>query len=63
MPAGGSRFPHQLELAAQAEAAGFAALWVRDVPLNHPGYPEAIGHLDPGHGWAPWPPAPGASIS
>lgn len=40
-------FPRQLDLAAQAEAAGFAALWVRDVPLNHPGYPEAIGHLDP----------------
>ena len=40
-------FHHQLELAAQAESAGFAALWVRDVPLNHPGYPEAIGHLDP----------------
>ncbi|OVZ59401.1 LLM class flavin-dependent oxidoreductase [Pigmentiphaga sp. NML080357] len=40
-------FRRQLELAAQAEAAGFAALWVRDVPLNHPGYPESIGHLDP----------------
>lgn len=40
-------FHRQLDLAKRAEAAGFAALWVRDVPLNHPGYPESIGHLDP----------------
>lgn len=40
-------FAHQLYLAALAERLGFAALWVRDVPLNGPWYPEAFGHLDP----------------
>lgn len=40
-------FAHQLELAVLAERLGFAAVWVRDVPLNGPWYPEAFGHLDP----------------
>lgn len=38
---------HQLELAALAERLGFAAVWVRDVPLNGPWYPEEFGHPDP----------------
>lgn len=37
----------QLDLAEQADAAGFRALWVRDVPLNSASYPDPIGHLDP----------------
>ncbi|GGF00671.1 coenzyme F420-dependent N5,N10-methylene tetrahydromethanopterin reductase [Aliidongia dinghuensis] len=34
-------------LAALAEELGFSAVWVRDVPLNGPWYPEAFGHPDP----------------
>ncbi|GAA5235869.1 TIGR03571 family LLM class oxidoreductase [Verticiella sediminum] len=37
----------QLALARQADALGFDALWVRDVPLNHPDYPDPVGHPDP----------------
>jgi len=37
----------QLALARQADELGFAALWLRDVPLNSPGYPDPIGHSDP----------------
>lgn len=37
----------QLALAAHAEALGFAALWIRDVPLNSPDYPDPTGHSDP----------------
>lgn len=37
----------QLDLAQRADAAGFRALWVRDVPLNSAGYPDPVGHLDP----------------
>lgn len=37
----------QLDLAQRADAAGFRALWVRDVPLNSDGYPDPVGHLDP----------------
>jgi luciferase-type oxidoreductase len=37
----------QLELAALADHLGFAALWVRDVPLNSPAYPDPVGHIDP----------------
>jgi len=40
-------FARQIELAVLAERLGFAAIWVRDVPLNGPWYPEAFGHLDP----------------
>ncbi|MCP8894604.1 TIGR03571 family LLM class oxidoreductase [Shinella daejeonensis] len=40
-------FRQQVELAALAEQLGFAAVWVRDVPLNGPWYPEAFGHPDP----------------
>ncbi|WP_223115737.1 TIGR03571 family LLM class oxidoreductase [Paracoccus amoyensis] len=40
-------FRQQVELAAQAEELGFAAVWVRDVPLNGPWYPETFGHPDP----------------
>ena len=36
----------QRELAALADRLGFDALWVRDVPLNSPGYPDPVGHLD-----------------
>jgi luciferase-type oxidoreductase len=37
----------QLALAERAEALGFAALWIRDVPLNSPDYPDPTGHSDP----------------
>lgn len=40
-------FGLQLELAARADELGFAALWVRDVPLNSPSYPDPVGHSDP----------------
>lgn len=40
-------FTTQLSLAEQAEKAGLAALWVRDVPLNSADYPDPIGHSDP----------------
>ncbi|MCK9510295.1 MAG: TIGR03571 family LLM class oxidoreductase [Pigmentiphaga sp.] len=40
-------FREQVELAALAEQLGFAAVWVRDVPLNGPWYPESFGHPDP----------------
>jgi luciferase-type oxidoreductase len=40
-------FREQVALARRAEELGFAAVWVRDVPLNGPWYPETIGHLDP----------------
>ncbi|HEV7322779.1 MAG TPA: TIGR03571 family LLM class oxidoreductase [Ensifer sp.] len=39
----------QLDLAKLADALGFRALWVRDVPLNSVDYPDPVGHLDP---WA-----------
>lgn len=37
----------QLALARQADELGFAALWLRDVPLNSPCYPDPVGHSDP----------------
>lgn len=37
----------QLAFARQADELGFAALWVRDVPLNSTEYPDPVGHLDP----------------
>lgn len=40
-------FNEQLELAALADALGFRALWIRDVPLNSADYPDPVGHLDP----------------
>lgn len=40
-------FHAQLDLAARADALGFRALWVRDVPLNSAEYPDPVGHLDP----------------
>ncbi|MBP0592595.1 LLM class oxidoreductase [Paraburkholderia sp. LEh10] len=40
-------FREQLEFAALADALGFRALWVRDVPLNSADYPDPVGHLDP----------------
>lgn len=40
-------FGEQLELAQKADAFGFDALWVRDVPLNSQDYPDPVGHLDP----------------
>jgi len=40
-------FGEQLSLAAHADALGFRALWVRDVPLNSAAYPDPVGHLDP----------------
>ena len=40
-------FDEQLELAALADALGFRALWIRDVPLNSADYPDPVGHLDP----------------
>ncbi|MCF3934069.1 LLM class flavin-dependent oxidoreductase [Acuticoccus sp. M5D2P5] len=40
-------FREQVDIAAEADALGFAAWWVRDVPLNGSWYPEEFGHLDP----------------
>lgn len=40
-------FREQIEIARHADAAGFRALWVRDVPLNSADYPDPVGHLDP----------------
>ncbi|REE91234.1 LLM class oxidoreductase [Cupriavidus plantarum] len=40
-------FGEQLALAEHADALGFRALWVRDVPLNSDAYPDPVGHLDP----------------
>lgn len=40
-------FRQQVELATLADQLGFAAIWVRDVPLNGPWYPETFGHADP----------------
>lgn len=37
----------QLRLARLADEMGFAALWLRDVPLNSPDYPDPLGHPDP----------------
>ncbi len=37
----------QFAHAALADRLGFAALWIRDVPLNAPDYPDPVGHLDP----------------
>ena len=37
----------QLAVARRADELGFTALWVRDVPLNSPDYPDPIEHLDP----------------
>ncbi|WP_110692466.1 TIGR03571 family LLM class oxidoreductase [Salinicola halophyticus] len=37
----------QRRLAGLADAAGFRALWIRDVPLNSRDYPDPTGHLDP----------------
>jgi luciferase-type oxidoreductase len=40
-------FREQIALAQHADALGFRALWVRDVPLNSADYPDPVGHLDP----------------
>jgi luciferase-type oxidoreductase len=40
-------FRAQLDLAKLADALGYRALWVRDVPLNSADYPDPVGHLDP----------------
>ncbi|MFC0401593.1 LLM class oxidoreductase [Paraburkholderia rhizosphaerae] len=40
-------FNEQIALAQRADALGFRALWVRDVPLNSADYPDPVGHLDP----------------
>ncbi|MGV8919267.1 MAG: LLM class oxidoreductase [Pseudomonas sp.] len=40
-------FREQVLLARHADALGFRALWVRDVPLNSADYPDPVGHLDP----------------
>lgn len=40
-------FGEQLQLAKLADALGFRALWIRDVPLNSADYPDPVGHLDP----------------
>jgi luciferase-type oxidoreductase len=38
---------HQIELAQQAEAGGFKALWVRDVPLKVPSFGDVGQIFDP----------------
>lgn len=43
MPDPAGQFAH----AMRADQLGFDALWVRDVPLNSPDYPDPVGHLDP----------------
>jgi luciferase-type oxidoreductase len=40
-------FNAQLSIARLADELGFAALWVRDVPLNSDSYPDPVGHSDP----------------
>ncbi|APR38981.1 TIGR03571 family LLM class oxidoreductase [Paraburkholderia sp. SOS3] len=40
-------FNEQIALAQRADALGYRALWVRDVPLNSADYPDPVGHLDP----------------
>lgn len=40
-------FDEQIALAKLVDELGFAALWVRDVPLNSSDYPDPVGHLDP----------------
>ncbi|WP_345816128.1 LLM class oxidoreductase [Paraburkholderia sp. PREW-6R] len=40
-------FTEQVLLAERADRHAFRALWVRDVPLNSPDYPDPVGHLDP----------------
>jgi len=40
-------YAEQVDFAVRADALGFAAYWVRDVPLNGSWYPEPFGHLDP----------------
>lgn len=40
-------YVRQLGLAQLADKLGFAAVWVRDVPLNSADYPDPIGHIDP----------------
>lgn len=40
-------FQRQIALARRAESVGIDAIWVRDVPLNGPWYPEHFGHSDP----------------
>ncbi|MEW6645103.1 MAG: TIGR03571 family LLM class oxidoreductase [Pseudomonadota bacterium] len=42
-----TRVAEQLGYAQLADRLGFAALWVRDVPLNSPDYPDPQGHFDP----------------
>nr|WP_119680840.1 TIGR03571 family LLM class oxidoreductase [Indioceanicola profundi] len=46
-PSGIVDWQAQLGLARLADRLGFAALWVRDVPLNSPDYPDPVGHSDP----------------
>lgn len=50
-------FREQVDLAALADQLGFAAVWVRDVPLNGSWYFEAFGHPDPGVAFELRPPA------
>ncbi len=40
-------FRQQVNAAILADELGFAAVWVRDVPLNGSWYPENFGHPDP----------------
>ncbi|QYD71161.1 TIGR03571 family LLM class oxidoreductase [Paraburkholderia edwinii] len=40
-------FNEQIALAQHADALGYRALWVRDVPLNSADYADPVGHLDP----------------
>lgn len=40
-------YHEQLRLPKQADEAGFRTLRVPDVPLNNPGYPNHVAHLDP----------------
>jgi luciferase-type oxidoreductase len=40
-------YESQIAIARKADEFGFAAIWVRDVPLNSGSYPDPIGHSDP----------------
>lgn len=46
----------QLDLAADADRYGFAALWTRDVPLFDPQFNDAARSTIHGSGWVNWRP-------
>ncbi|MCS5517444.1 LLM class flavin-dependent oxidoreductase [Pseudomonas qingdaonensis] len=51
----------QAQHVSEIERLGFAAVWVRDVPLFDPAFGDAGQVFDPSCTWATWPPIPGTS--